>query len=151
MRKYLIFDPSQPGIVRFDFSANGDTEDVILHNIIHAMKRGKFTEKGYVLRCVPDIRNRYGSLIAKKTDCVKLGELFVPRKNRGSTKGLTTITAENRFKGRDWEADRPELERMDKAGFSQSQMAKQLGVSPSTLSKANKRYSLYPPKQPPCN
>ncbi len=70
MRKYLIFDPSQPGIVRFDFSANGDTEDVILHNIIHAMKGGKFTEKGYALQCVPNIRNRYGSLIARKKDCI---------------------------------------------------------------------------------
>lgn len=150
MRKYLIFDPSQPGVVMAEFLANGDTESVVLHNVIFFMKRGQFTKKGYAIQCVPDIRNRYGSLIAKKKDCVKLGGLFGPKKNRGSNSGLSTIREVDRFKGRDWESDRPKLERMEKAGSSQAQMARQLGVSPSTLSKANKRHNLYPPKQPPC-
>ncbi len=150
MRRYLIFDPLQPGIVMLEFSENGDTEDVILQNIIHAMRRGKHTEKGYALRCVPDIRNRYGSLIAKEKDCVKLGKLFAPRKNRGSNIGLRKIDEKNRCKGRDWETARLEIERMEATGFSVSKMARRLGVSPSTLSKANKRHNLYAPKQPPC-
>jgi len=150
MRRYLIFDPLQPGIVMLEFSESGDTEDVILQNIIHAMRRGKYTEKGYALRCVPDIRNRYGSLIAKENDCIKLGELFAPKKNRGSNIGLRKIDEKNRCKGRNWEITRPEIERMEATGFSVSKMARRLGVSPSTLSKANKRHNLYAPKQPPC-
>jgi hypothetical protein len=150
MKKYLIFRPGYPGFIWAEITADGKTENVIVHNIIHAMKRGLYTKKGYDLLLVPDTRNSYGLLTAKKKDCVKLGHLFAPKKNRGSDKGLISLTAENRFKGRDWEADRPAIERMHKSGFSQSQMAKQLGVSPSTLSKANSRLKLYPPKTPPC-
>jgi len=150
MTKYLIFHPGQPGIVWAEFSKNGDTENVILHNIIHAMKRGKFTEKGYALRCVPNIRNRFGSLVAKKADCVNLGELFVPKRNRGSNSGLSKITKENRFNGRDWESDRTTIESEVKDSVSISQIARRLGVTPSALSKANKRYKFYARKQQPC-
>ena len=150
MKKYLIFRPGYPGFVWARVSKNGDTENVILHNIIHAMKRGKYTEKGYALRCVPELRNRYGFLIANEKDCINLGKLFAPKKNRGSNVGLYKIDEKNRNKGRNWENDSPEIERMEEAGFSVSEMARQLGVSPSALSKANKRHNLYTPKQPPC-
>jgi len=150
MSKYLIFRPGYPGFVWARVTKNGYTDNVILHNIIHAMKRGKYTEKGYALRCVPDVRNRCGSLIAKENDCIKLGELFAPKKNRGSNIGLRKIDEKNRCKGQDWETARLEIERMEATGFSVSKMARRLGVSPSTLSKANKRHNLYAPKQPPC-
>ena len=150
MTTYLIFHPSQPGIVWAELSKDGDTEHVILHNIIHAMKRGKFTKKGYALQCVPNIRNRYGSLIARKKDCIKLGELFAHKKNRGSNTGLAKITEENRFNGRDWESDRTTIESEVESGVSISQIARKLGVSPSALSKANKRYKFYARKKQPC-
>ncbi len=150
MKKYLVFRPGYPGFIWAKVSADGKTRNVIVHNIIQAMKRGKYTEKGYALRCVPDVRNRCGSLIAKENDCIKLGELFAPKKNRGSNIGLRKIDEKNRCKGRNWEITRPEIERMEATGFSVSKMARRLGVSPSTLSKANKRHNLYAPKQPPC-
>lgn len=141
---------SQRGIVWAEFSKNGDTEHVILHNIIHAMKRGKFTKKGYGLRCVPNIKNRYGSLIARKKDCIKLGELFAPKKNRGSSAGLSNIAAKNRFIGRDWESDRTTNESEIENGVSISQIARNLDVTTSALSKGNKRYKFYARKKQPC-
>ncbi len=150
MTNYLIFNSRCPGIVWVEFSRKGDTENVILHNIIHAMKRGKFTKEGYALQSVPNIRNRYGSLIAKKKDCVKLGELFAPKKNRGSNAGLSKIAEENRFNGRDWESDRTTIESEIENGVSISQIARKLGLSPSALSKANKRYKFYARKKQPC-
>ncbi len=150
MNRYLIFSPRYPGWIWARVSKDGETENVIVQNIILAMKRGKYTKKGYDIRCVPNTKDRYGFLTAKKKDCVKLGDLFAPKKNRGNSRGLYTIKDKDRFKGRNWERDRPEIERLIDAGFSVSSIAKQLGVTTSTLSKANKRHNLYAPKQPPC-
>ena len=148
---YLIFRPGYPGFIWAEVSRNGETENVIVHNIIHAMKRGKYTRKGYELVCVPDVRNRYGLLTAKKKDCVKLGELFVPKKNRGSNKGLITIPAKYRYTGKvNWEEKRTLIGQLLRSGKSVSAVAKSLGVAPSTLSKANKRHNLYLSRQSPC-
>ena len=150
MTKYLVFHPDQPGIVWAEVSKDGETENVIVQNIIQAMKRGKYTKKGYDVRCVPNTKDRYGSLTAKKKDCVKLGDLFAPKKNRGNSRGLYTIKGKDRFKGRNWEGDRPEIKKLIEVGMSVSEIARRLGVTPSALSKANKRHNLYPPKQAPC-
>ena len=151
MTSYLMFQPNRPGLVWARVSPDGKTDNVIVHNIILAMKRGRYTKQGYDLQCVPDTRNRYGLLTARKKDCVKLGHLFAPRKNRGSDKGLITIAVENRFKGKvDWEKKRYLIGQLLRQGISISEVAKRFGVSPSTLSKANKRHNLYEPKQPPC-
>ena len=151
MKKYLIFLPGYPGFVWAEVSADGQTENTIVHNIIEAMKRGVYTQKGYDILCVPDTKNHYGSLTAKKKDCVKLGHLFAPRKNRGSNKGLMTIAAINRYKGKvNWEQERHHIGELIGRAKSVSEVARILGVAPSTLSKANKRHHLYPPKQPPC-
>ena len=131
-------------------SKDGETDNLEIQEIILDMKRGIYSEEDFNLRCVPDTRNRYGSLTAKKKDCVKLGDLFAPKKNRGSNKGLRTIKGKDRFKGRNWESDRPAIERGIKVGMSVSEIARRLGVTPSALSKANKRHNLYPPKQAPC-
>ena len=148
MTTYLIFRPA--GIVWAEVSKDGETENVIVQNIIEAMKRGKYTKNGYDIRCVPNTKNRYGSLTAKKKDCAKLGELFALKKNRGSCKGLRTIKEADRFRGRNWESDRQHIRKLIDIGVSVSEVAKRIGVSPSTLSKANKRHNLYPPKQSPC-
>jgi len=151
MTKYLIFHPSQPGIVWAKISADGKTDNIIIHNVIQAMKRGKYTKKGYDLQCVPDTRNRFGSLTAKKIDRVKLVHLFAPRKNRGSDEGLITIAAKNRYQGKvNWVKKRALIVQLLRQGKSVSEIARRFGVSPSTLSKANKKHNLYPPMQPPC-
>jgi len=147
---YLIFRPRYPGFIWARVSKAGETDNLEVLEIIRNMKRGIYLEKDFDLRCVPDTRNRHGSLTAKKKDCVRLGDLFAPKKNRGSNKGLRTIKDKDRFKGRDWEGDRPEIKRGIAGGISVSQIAKRLGVTPSALSKANKRYKLYPRKKQPC-
>ncbi|MCH6559906.1 helix-turn-helix domain-containing protein [candidate division KSB1 bacterium] len=114
------------------------------------MKRGKYTKKGYDIRCVPNTRDRYGSLTAKKNEGVKLVDIFASKKNRGNSRGLYTIKDKDRFKGRNWVGDRPEIKKLIEVGMSVSEIARRLGVTPSALSKANKRHNLYPPKQAPC-
>ena len=151
MKNYLVFRPGYPGFVWAEVSLDGKTDNVIVHNIIQSIKRGKYTRKGYDLLLVPDTRDSYGALTAKKKDCVKLGSLFAPRKNRGSDKGLTTIAEKNRYRGKvDWDKKRLLIGQLLRQGKSVSEVAKRFGVSPSTLSKANKRHDLYEPKQPPC-
>ena len=151
MRNYLVFRPGYPGFIWAEVSLDGKTDNVIVHNIIQSMKRGRYTKKGYDLLLVPDTRDRYGNLTAKKKDYVKLGNLFASRKNRGSDKGLISIAEKNRYKGKvDWGKERPLIGQLLRQGKSVSEVAKRFGVSPSTLSKANKRRNLYAPKQPPC-
>lgn len=150
MNKYLIFRPGYPGFIWARVSKNGETWNPEVQRIILNMKRGNYSSKEYDLRCVPETRNRFGMLTAKKKDCVKLGDLFAPKKNRGSNRGLRTIMDKDRFKGRDWDSDRVIIKRMESAGFSVSKMARRLRVTISALSKANKRHNLYTPKQPPC-
>ena len=151
MRNYLVFRPGYPGFIWATVSSDGKTDNVIVHNIIQSMKRGRYTKKGYDLLLVPDTRDRYGNLTAKKKDCVKLGSLFASRKNRGSDKGLISIAEKNRYKGKvDWGKERLLIGQLLRQGKSVSEVAKRFGVSPSTLSKANKRHNLYTPKQPPC-
>ncbi len=149
MTKYLVFHPDQPGIVWAEVSRDGQTQNVIVHNIIQAMKRGKYTKKGYDIRCVPNVRDSLHNLSSK--GATTLGALFSKPKNRGNKCGLTTIAPENRYKGKvDWEGKRSVIGQWMKNGTSVSEVARRFGVSPSTLSKANKRHNLYPPKQPPC-
>ena len=149
MTSYLVFCPYQPGIVWAEVSKNGDSDNLIVQNIIHAMKRGKYTANGYAIRCVPNIRDSHGNLSSK--GATTLGALFAKPKNRGSDKGLISIAAEHRYKGKvDWEDKRSAIYQWMKNGVSVSAVARRLGVSPSTLSKANKRHNLYAPKQPPC-
>jgi DNA-binding NarL/FixJ family response regulator len=128
MKKYLIFRPGYPGFIWAEITADGRTDNVIVHNIIQSMKRGVYTQKGYDTLCVPNTRNRYGSLTAKKA-----------------------IAAANRYKGKvNWEKERDRIGELIGRGKSVSEVARMLGVSPSTLSKANKRHQLYPPKPTPC-
>ena len=131
-------------------SKAGETDNSEVLEIIRNMKRGIYSEKDFELRCVPDTRNRHGSLTAKKKDCVRLGDLFAPKKNRGSNKGLRTIKDKDRFKGRNWESDRPEIKKMIEGDVSVSEIARRLGVTTSALSKANKRYKFYTRKKQPC-
>ena len=148
-RSYVVFHPDRPGIVWAEISKDGESENVIVQNIIQAMKRGKHTKKGYDIRCIPNVRDSLDNLSSK--GATTLGALFSKPKNRGNNYGLTTIAPENRYKGKvDWEDKRSVIGQWMKNGMSVSEVARRFGVSPSTLSKANKRHNLYSPKQPPC-
>ena len=151
---YLIFHPSYPGHIWAEVDEDGDTDNDILQDIITRMREGIYTEKGFNLRCVPDIRKKIGkkkkflALVAKKSDCTTLGELFAPKKTRGNPVRLKTISEENRYKGKiDWESNRQQITNWIDAGLSLGQVARNLNISPSALSKANTRYGLYTPKE----
>ncbi len=139
--KYQIYHPDYPGFKWTKVSKDGKTDNVVLANIISSMRRGVYTQRAYNLRLVPDIEN------PKRKDCTTLGKLFACKKSSGSQIGLRKISEKNRFKGRDWEAERVRITEWADSGLSVSDMAKRIGVSQSTLSKANKRYGLYESKQ----
>ena len=150
MYDYLIFHPSYPGLVWAEVTETGETTNDILAHIIRKMRDGIFTDKGFNLRCVPNIRNKEhprpkgGWLVAKKKHCKTLGQLFAPKEFKGSQSGLRAISEKDRYKGKvDWEAERPQITNWLSGGWSLWKIAKQLDTSPSTLSEANKRYGLY--------
>jgi len=153
---YYIFHPNYPGQIAARVFEDGRVEEkdgtwhLSLSSIIDAICHGgHFTEAAFNLRCVPDRTNKYGNLVAKKKDCTTLGKLFGPKKKRGvDQSGLITISEKNRFKGRDWETKRDEITQLLSKGLSLGKIARHFGVSPSTLSEANKRHGLYTPKQP---
>ncbi len=151
MTKYVVFHPNRRGWDIGVVSSCGQTDSLLLEEIVSKIKTGT---AGYVLErllSVPDWRDKYGNLTAKKKDATTLGALFSKPKNRGSNIGLTTISSENRYKGKvDWEDKRTAIGRWMENGASVTKIAKKLGVSTSALSKANKRHNLYSPKQPPC-
>ena len=161
---YLIFHPSHPGLVWAEVTEDGETSNNTLAHIISKMREGIYTKKAFNLRCVPNIQEKIGkptkrgespkpkwlSLVAKKSDCTTLGKLFAPKKTRGSQVGLKPISEESRYKGKvNWESKREQIGAWLSEGLSIRGTAKKLGVSPSTLSEANKRFSLYEPRKSP--
>mgnify|MGYP002725762130 CR=1 FL=1 len=151
MTGYIIFKPGYPGFVWARVTRNGQADNPDVQAMIDDMREGNYVNDEFDLLCVPEIRNSSGLLTAKKKDCMKLGKLFAPRKDRGSNVGLTTISPENRYKGKvDWESNRSKIREMLDIGKSVSDVARHFGVSPSTLSHANKRHNLYTTKKSPC-
>ena len=158
---YLIFHPSYPGWICAEVTEDRETDNGILANIINKMREGIYTKKGFNLRCVPNIQKKIGrpakrgeppkpkwlSLVAKKSDCTTLGELFAPKKAKGNQIGLRTISEKDRYKGKvDWELNRQQIVDWIDEGLSLGEISRKLNVSPSALSKANIRYGLYTPK-----
>ena len=121
---YLIFHPSYPGWIWAEVTEDGETGNEMLAQIISKMREGIYSKKGFNLRCVPNIQRKIGkpskrgeppkpkwlSLVAKKSDCTTLGELFAPKKAKGSQIGLRTISEKDRYKGKvDWELNRQQI------------------------------------------
>ncbi len=163
-QEYLIFHPSYPGWIWAEVNEDGETDNEILQGIISKMREGIYSEKGFNLRCVPNIQKKIGklakkgeppkrqvlALVTKAKDCTTLGKLFAPKKMRGSQIGLKTISEENRYKGKvNWESKREQIGVWLSDGLSIRGAAKKLGVSPSTLSEANKRFGLYETRKSP--
>ncbi len=140
---------SETGSVTGDhYSIGGKSDGIFLANIIASMKRGIYTEKGHKIPVFPCEDNGYGWLEGKRQNCTTLRRMFAPKRARGNPKGLKSITEQNRYKGKvDWEADRQNITNCLSEGLSLGDVARRLGVSPSTLSEANKRYNLYPPQK----
>ena len=146
---YVIFHPSYPGWIWAEVNKDGETENGTLAHIISRMREGVYTKSGFNLRCVPNTKDKYGNLTAKKKDCTTLGKLFAPRKTKGSQIGLRTISEKDRYKGKvDWDSNRQQITEWIDEGLSLGKISRRLNISPSTLSEANKRYGLYAPKSP---
>ena len=129
-------------------SIGGTNDAIILANIIDSMKRGIYTDAGYKIQAFQFEDNGWGWLLGKRKNETTLGQLFAPKKARGDLKGLKPITEANRYKGKiDWEGERQQISDWLSEDLSLGQVAKRLGVSPSTLSEANKRHCLYPPRK----
>jgi hypothetical protein len=145
----LVYHPQYPGIEWFRVirgraytcQSRSRREFFAGNTIINQIERGVSMPAARALKCVPDIAR------TKKKDERTLGALFAPNKPRGSLVGLQTISEEHRFKGKDWEQARTRISGWDGERRSVGWMAKQLGVTPSALSKANKIYGLYKPRQ----
>lgn len=130
------------------YSVGGKNDSILLANIIASMKRGIYTDAGHKIKAFQYEDNRWGWPHAKRKNETTLGQLFAPKRARGDLKGLKPITEANRYKGKiDWEAERQHITDWVAEGLSLGQIAKRLGVSPSALSKANKRFNLYPPQK----
>ncbi len=157
--KYIVNWPKYPGwpwafidddgtVVGDEYSIGGEADAIILENIIASMKRGVYTDAGYKFKVFPYKDNGSGWFEGKIKDIKTLGQLYAPKKARGNAKGLRAITEKDRYKGKiDWEEIRPQITAWLEEDLSLGKIAKRLGVSPSTLSEANKRYRLYPPRK----
>jgi hypothetical protein len=146
-------------VVECDVSLHEDINQRVAKNLeldIKEIKRGAGYDDVMALRCAP-VQSK-----VKKSDMTNLGTLFTPIKKVKRQRGvlhmenLKPISEENRFKGRDWEADRETIQKLmnkienrnkknkkKKVTATIAQIAKELGVPRSTLSKAAKRYSLF--------
>ncbi len=130
------------------YSIGEKNDAIILANIIDSMKRGIYTDAGYKIRAFQYEHNGWGWLQGKRKNETSLGQLFAPKKARGNITGLKPITEGNRYKGKiDWESERQQITDWLSEDLSLGQIEKRLGVSPSTLSEANKRHCLYPSRK----
>ena len=126
-----------------------DTGRIITGNdqfalVIDQVKRGIGNARAKSLQCFPDIPK------VKKNDVLTLQQLIGKPERRGPGKpeNLKPIQEADRYKGKiDWEEKRGFIQEQIHAGTSLMAIAKKLGVSPSALSKANKKYSLYPVRE----
>jgi len=155
---YNIFHPKQKGFVigrldknlkekRINRELNGSAlPRGVLETIVSQMERGVATEEAISLLDSALVAPALGH--PKVDDCFTLGEFVrnaVKRKAKDTHK-----TSGNRYTSKvDWASKRVRDQIQD-LHFSQKKslafIARHLGVSRSTLSKANKRHSLYPTK-----
>ena len=155
---YNVFHPKQKGFVigrldknlkekRINRELNGSAlPRGVLETIVSQMERGVATEEAKSLLDSALVAPALGH--PKEDDCFTLDEFVrnvVKRKAKETHK-----TSGNRYTSKvDWASKRVRDQIQD-LHFSQKKslasIARHLGVSRSTLSKANKRHSLYPTK-----
>lgn len=141
---YSIQHPQQLGFVIGMVSDNGAviSGDGHIFILIDQITRGLATSTAKKLRCIPDLPK------VKDKDVTTLGALLgASKKSRGCIDNLKTIQEADRFKGKiNWQRQRKNISQWIASGLTLTAISKNLGVSRSALSKANKRFDLYPPK-----
>ena len=157
--KYIVNSPTHRGwpwaiindkgkVIGDKLSNGGKNDGILLANMIASMKRGVYTDAGHKIKVFQYEDNGWGWLQGKRKNETTLGQLFAPKKARGDHKGLKPITEANRYKGKiDWDSERQRIKDCLADDVSLGQIAKLLGVSPSTLSEANNRHCLYPSRK----
>lgn len=75
VKKYVIFDTNQPGIVWATITDRLNTQNDVLAFIVKKMQAGKYTKAAKNLRLVPDTRDSGIFKRTKKSQCITLGEL----------------------------------------------------------------------------
>ena len=136
--RITIFDPRLPGFTLGEVNEKGKgfcDGDIVAENIVRAIEKGIGTPSALRLRT--DVKH--------KGKWLTLGDIFAPKKNRG-TNIAHKIQAEHRYKGKvDWQKKKKTIQRWltyDKKSLAE--IASLLGVTKSTLSKANVKYDIYP-------
>jgi len=119
-------------------SKNGIEKLIDIIDAVTLVKQGKGTLIENNLRCIPDWLDH-----PKSKDVITLKKLVGKFHPRGNQSGLRTISPKDRFKGRDWDQEKPRIKIWRRDGWSVRRIAKELKVSPSTLSMANRKFRLY--------
>ncbi len=119
-------------------SKDGIEKLIDIINAVTLIKQGEGTPIENNLRCIPDWLDH-----PKSKDVIVLKKLVGRNHPRGSQRGLRPISPKDRFKGRDWESERIRIRGWRRQGWGIRRIAKELNVSPSTLSMANRKYKLY--------
>ncbi len=147
---YTLFNPKLSGELLAIVNGNGKILKVIhpqflhpLELIISQIKRGIATEMAKDWLAVP--------ASGKQQDCKTLQQLLGKQNRTGNTSNLSTIKPENRYTGRNWNDPdlRTQILDLHEMGLSIRQIAESIGVNPSTLTRANRRYKLYPDRDCP--
>ena len=119
-------------------SKDGIEKLIDIIDVVTLVKRGEGTPIENNLRCIPDWLDH-----PKSKDVITLKKLVGKYHPRGNQSGLRTISPKDRFKGRDWDQEKPRIKIWRRDGWSVRRIAKELKVSPSTLSMANRKFQLY--------
>lgn len=149
-KQYIVFQPNLPGEIMLRISGDGKILycrcPAKLHayeNMLRQIKRGVANDKANNLVAV--------STTGKLKDCLTLKQLQGKQKRTGSVRNLSTISPQHRYKGRDWANPLlvEQVKEMHDQGLSIREIAKNIGVNPSTLTRANRRHHLYPERELP--
>lgn len=149
-KQYIVFQPNLPGEIMLRITGDGKilycrcpAQIHVYENMLSQVKRGVANEKVNDLIAV--------STTGKQKDCLTLKQLLGKRRGSGNTSNLFPISPQHRYKGRNWKDPKlvAQIREMHEEGLSIRDIAKNIGVNPSTLTRANRRHHLYPERELP--
>ena len=144
-QEYIVFQPTLPGAIMLRITGSGKIlycrcpgQLHAYENMLSQIKRGVANDKANNLIAV--------ATTGKLKDCLTLKQLLGKQTRTGNVANLSIISDQHRYKGRDWKDPLlvEQIREMHEEGLSIREIAKNLGVNPSTLTRANRRYQLYP-------
>ena len=139
-------DKYQSLIGEIDSEGRSTTDNYALEFLISQIKRGVAKPEAKKILCIPTTLEH-----PKSKDCKTLGQLF-GKKHKSNSINLRTIPAEIRYKGKvDWEDKEVQenILRWHQGNSSIREIADKLGITHQTLTYANKKHHLYPPRKSP--